>query len=59
MPSRTQTPPDTSLANKNPVQDFSSPSTGGKTFVLSGTKAAILVIYFTPRTTPPAAPPRE
>ncbi len=53
MPSRTQTPPDTSLANKNPVQDFSSPSTGGKTFVLSGTKAAILVIYFYPKDNTP------
>ena len=53
MPSRTQTPPDTSLANKKPVQDFSSPSTGGKTFVLSDAKAAILVIYFYPKDNTP------
>jgi thioredoxin-dependent peroxiredoxin len=40
------------MANK-PVRDFSLPSTGGKTFRLSESKAKLLVIYFYPKDSTP------
>ncbi len=53
MPTRPKTPPETSLANQKPVPDFSLPSTGGKTFRLSESRAAVLVIYFYPKDNTP------